>query len=162
MELLLAPSDVGRPAVDSGRWPGIARARVVPMRVWAKLDAPLGIAPRFTDSESVVLLLHYRAVLRTAVKVAWSDCPKAIGPRFMALLSSDGVSVETYEAQSPRIISLAASESSQRAEVYFVFIGVNAILPTHARRRLDGLAGSSNLKREDAAIVWYLAPWMTS
>jgi hypothetical protein len=27
---------------------------------------------------------------------------------------------------------------------------------------LDGLAGSSHLKREDAAIDWYLAPWMTS
>ena len=29
--------------------------------LWAKLDAPLGIAPRFTVSETVVLLLHYRA-----------------------------------------------------------------------------------------------------
>ena len=66
------------------------------------------------------------------------------------------------EAQSPRIISLAASESSQRAEVYFVCIGVNAIVPTRSRRFLDGLAGSSNWKREDAAIAGYLAPWMTS
>ena len=75
---------------------------------------------------------------------------------------SDGISVEHGEAHSPRIISSAASESSQRAEVYFVFIGVNAILPLRSRRLLDGLAGSSYLKREDAAIGWYLAPWMTS
>jgi hypothetical protein len=46
--------------------------------------------------------------------------------------------------------------------VHFVFIGVNAISPTRSRRLLDGLAGSSDLKREDAAIDWYLAPWMTS
>jgi hypothetical protein len=46
--------------------------------------------------------------------------------------------------------------------VYFIFIGVNAIVPTRSRRFLDGLAGSSDLKREDAAIDWYLAPWMTS
>ena len=46
--------------------------------------------------------------------------------------------------------------------MYFVFIGVNAILPTRSRRFLDGLAGSSYLRREDAAIVWYLAPWITS
>lgn len=47
------------------------------------------------------------------------------------------------EAQSPRIVSSAASESSQRAGVYFVFIGVNAIFPARSRRALDGLAGSS-------------------
>ena len=80
----------------------------------------------------------------------------------LAMLYPDGVSFGSGEAQSPRIVSLAASESSQRAEVYFVFIGVNAILPTRSRRLLDGLAGSSHLQREDAAIDWYLAPWMTS
>ena len=75
---------------------------------------------------------------------------------------SDGISLGHGEAQSPRIISSAASESSQRAEVYFVFIGVYAIVPTRLRRLLDGLAGSSYWQREDAAIDWYLAPWMTS
>ena len=75
---------------------------------------------------------------------------------------SDGISVGHGKAQSPRVISSAASESSQRAEVYFVFIGVNAILPTRSRRLLDGLAGSSYWKREDSAIDGYLAPWMTS
>ena len=48
-----------------------------------KLDAPLGFAPRFTESESVVLLLHYRAGTAYGGKVAWPDYPKATGPRFI-------------------------------------------------------------------------------
>ena len=80
----------------------------------------------------------------------------------MALLDSDGISVGKDEAQSPRNLSSAASDSSQRAELFCVCIGVNAIVPTHSRRLPDGLAGSSYGKREDAAIGGYWTPWMTS
>lgn len=97
---------------------------VIPTRVWAKVlrtavDAPLGFAPRFTDSEPVVLrsCVHVALQGRYCVRrrVAWPDYPKAIGPRFMAVLYPDGISLGHGEAQSPRIISSAASESSQRA-----------------------------------------------
>ena len=56
-ELLLTPSSCRRPAVDSGDGP----ASIPRRELWAKLAAPLGIAPRFAVSETVVLLLHYRA-----------------------------------------------------------------------------------------------------
>ena len=107
-------------------------------------------------------VLHDRAMLRMAVK--WRDptTREQSSHDLWRCFYSDGISLGHDEAQSPQIISLAASESSQRAEVYFVFIGVNAIVLTRSRRFLDGLAGSSYLKREDAAIDWYLASWMTS
>jgi hypothetical protein len=81
---MLTPSLCRRPAVDSGDGPALNAQG----GLWAKLDAPLGIAPRFTVSETVVLLLHYRAVLRAAVNLAWPDYPKAIEPRFIATVGS--------------------------------------------------------------------------
>jgi hypothetical protein len=77
-ELMLTPSFCRRPAVDSGDGP----ASRLDTGSGRKLAAPLGIAPRFTISETVVLLLHYRA------KSAWPDYPKAIEPRFIATVGS--------------------------------------------------------------------------
>lgn len=97
MELLLTPSDVGRPAVNSGRWPGIARARVVPMRVWAKLYAPLGSPadgsiPRFTVSETVVLRSRVRVARQGKIgagpwRYGFTDCgnPACCSPYPVAL-----------------------------------------------------------------------------
>ena len=101
-------------------------------------------------------------VLRTAVNWRSPTTRRQSDHDLWRCFYSDGISFGHGEAQSPRIISSAASESIQRAWMYFVFIGVNAIVPMRSRRFLDGLAGSSDWKREDAAIGWYLAPWMTS
>jgi hypothetical protein len=64
-ELLLTPPLVWRPAVDSGRWPGVARN----MR-----DTDTGLGERAAHGRCC----HGR-------KLAWPDCPKAIGPRFIAI-----------------------------------------------------------------------------
>ena len=80
-----------------------------------KLDAPLGFAPRFTESESVVLLLHYRAGTAYGVKWRGPTTRRQSDHDLLAMLYPDGISLGYGEAQSPRIISLAASESSQRA-----------------------------------------------
>jgi hypothetical protein len=102
----LQPSYCRRPAVCSGDGPASKARR----GLWAKLDAPLGIAPRFTVSETVVLLLHYRAR-----KWRGPTTRRQSDHDLLAMLYSDGISFENGEAQSPRIISSTASESSQRA-----------------------------------------------
>jgi hypothetical protein len=82
-----------------------------------------------------VLLLHYRAEIGVA-RLPKGNRTTIYWRCFIPMESAS-------EAQSPRIVSSAASESSQRSGVWFVFIGVNAILPTQSRRALDGLAGPS-------------------
>ena len=105
-ELVLTSSSCRRPAVDSGDGPASSARR----GLWAKVAAPLGIAPRFTVSETVVLLLHYRAIKRRGPTTR-----RQSDHDLLAMSHSDGISFGDGEAQSPRIISSAASESSQRA-----------------------------------------------
>jgi hypothetical protein len=153
-ELILTPPFAeGLPLI--GRWPGIEPS----MRNWMPhLESHQDLR---IQSPSCYCCTTGQ-VLRTAVNWRGPTTQRQSDHDLSAMLYPDGISFGSDEAQSPRIISSAASEPSQRAGVYFVFIGVNAIVPTRSRRLLDGLAGSSYLKREDAAIGWYLAPWMTS
>src|SRR5947209_3226333 len=74
-----------------------------------------------------------RQYLRAAVKVRGPTTRRQSDHDLWRCFYSDRISLGHGEAQSPRVISSAASESSQRAEVYFVFIGVNAIVPTRSR-----------------------------
>ena len=81
-ELLLTPSFCRRPAVDSGDGPA------------SKLDAGSGRnwMPHLESHQDLRIqspscyCCTTGQMLRMAAKVAWPDYPKAIGPRFMALL----------------------------------------------------------------------------
>ena len=101
-------------------------------------------------------------MLRMAAKVAWPDHPKAIEPRF--------IGDELFRWHQPR-----AWRGTESPDHFLGCIGIKSarvgISCIHRRKcHLAGAYAPSSwmvwqdlrMKREDAAMGWYWAPWMTS
>jgi hypothetical protein len=101
-------------------------------------------------------------ILRMAAKVAWPDYPKAIGPRFIG----DDL-LRWYQRRTWR--------GTESPDHFLGCIGIKSarvgVFCIHRRKcHLAGAFAPSSwmvwqdlrMKREDAAMGWYWAPWMTS
>lgn len=121
-----------------------------PILAWTKRVAPLQGIPAEGSQ------------LRSTVKVAWPDDPKAIGPRLRGDALSRWNQLRTWRgAESPDQFLGCIGTKSSRGGVFGRHRRQCHLSP---RVRADSWMVWQDLrmKREDAAIGWYWTPWMTS
>ena len=109
-ELLLTPSFCRRPAVDSGDGPA-SKLDVGSGRNWMPhLESHQDLRIQSPSCYDHACVLHDRAVLDMRVKWRGPTTRRQSDHDLLAMTYSDGISLGHGEAQSPRIISSAASE----------------------------------------------------